>query len=66
MRKFSAVIPLAHFDVILGFHVVISITRDHKIPLNSRYHFFDSRNGETSVMLVKLPMFGFLVIILAK
>ena len=31
-------------------------------PLNSRYHFFDSRNGYSSVMLVKLPIFGFLVI----
>ena len=35
---------------ILGFHVT---SRHHKI----RYHFFDSRNGS----LVKLPIFGFLV-----
>ena len=34
-------------------------------PLNSsfRYHFFDSRNGYSSVML---PIFSFLVIILVK
>ena len=25
-----------------GFHVT---SRDHKMPLNSRCHFFDSRNG---------------------
>ena len=37
-------------------------TRHHKIPLNSRCHLFDSRNGYSSVMLVKLPIFGFLVI----
>ena len=32
-----------------------------QIPLNSRYHFFDSRNGYSSVTLVTLPIFGFLV-----
>ena len=33
---------------------------------NSRDHFFDSRNRYSSVTLLKLRMFGFLVIILAK
>ena len=44
------------------FHVT---SRQYKIPLNSRCQFFDSRNGHSSVTLVKLPIFGFLVIILA-
>ena len=51
---------------IIFMMVVSKRSRDHTIPLNSRYHFFDSRNGYSSVMLVKLPIFGFLVIILAK
>ena len=41
---------------ILGFHVT---SCHHKIPLNSRCHFFDSRNRYSSVTLVKLPIFGF-------
>ena len=31
-------------------------SRDHRIPLNSRYHFFDSRNVYSLVTLVKLPI----------
>ena len=38
----------------------------HKMPLNSRYHSFDSRNGYSSVLLVKMPICGFLVILLVK
>ena len=45
------------------FHVM---SHDHKIPLNSRCNFFDSRNGYSSVMLVKLPIFGFLVVVVQK
>ena len=48
---------------ILGLHVMLY---HYKIPLNSRCHFLDARNAQSSVMLVKLPIFGFLVIILAK
>ena len=43
--------------------------RDHlttKSPQIADATFFDSRNGYSSVMLVKLPIFGFLVISLAK
>ena len=42
------------FLVFMGRHVTKKST------------FFDSRNGYSSVTLVKLPIFGFLVIILAK
>ena len=41
-------------------------SRDHKIPLNSRCHFFVFRNGYISVILVKLPIFGFLVILFGE
>ena len=33
--------------------------RDHKILLNSRYHYFDSRNGYSSVIIVTLLIFFF-------
>ena len=39
--------------------VFIKRSRDHKMPLNSRYHFFDSRNGSSSVMLVKCQFLAF-------
>ena len=34
---------------------VFWISRDWLQTINSRYHFFDSRNGYSSVILVKLP-----------
>ena len=60
----TSLFPVGHSSIkIYAFHVT---SRHHKISLNSRYHVFDSRNGYSSVILINLPIFGFLVILLAK